>query len=112
MPLVLKIAPQVNGLLPPGIPLFITHFTLEMKSLLNKNKTVAQIVMVSGNYGIWVCLLCQIEGCLLCKIDAGEFSKVLKVANGKHDIGRCILSLRKYHYPKNFHGALPPDLLS
>jgi len=68
--------------------------------------TVVQIVMVSGKYEIWGCLLCQNERCLLYKTDAAEFSKVF-IANGEHDIGRNILSQSKKRCAKNFLGVLP-----
>ena len=55
---------------------------------------MVQIVMVS-----------HLEGCLLYKKYAGEFSKVF-IANGKPDIGRCILSKSKKHLLKNFTGVI------
>jgi len=62
---------------------------------------VFQIVMASGKYEIWECLLSHLEGYLLYKKDGAEFFKAF-VTNGKHDIGRCILGQNRKNFIKNF----------
>ena len=73
--------------------------------------TLVQIVIVSGRYEIWRCLLSHLVGCLYYKKDAAEFSKVF-IAIGNRDIERCILSQSKSTESKIFLGVLTPDPLS
>ena len=71
-------------------PYFTTSSTLETKTSNLTKSTLTHIVMVSDKYELWVCLQSHLQGCLVHKKDATEFYKVF-IANGKYDIGRCIL---------------------
>ena len=92
---------------PQKLSLFTTSFTLEPKKSLLAKSTVFQIV-ASGKYEIWGCLPSHLEERLSYKKDAAEFSKVF-IVNGKHDIGRCILSQNKKHGIKNFARGVAPQ---
>ena len=59
-----------------------------------------------GKNEIWGCLLNHLEGYFLYKTDAAEFLKVF-IANGKHDIGRSILTHVKSSVSKTLLGAFP-----
>ena len=55
--------PPVNGFLSPQkLPLFTTSFTLDLKKSPLIKPIAVKIVMVSGRYEIWGCLLNLIEG--------------------------------------------------
>ena len=95
-PPISQVCPLLNEALPQKLFHFTTSLTLEPKKSLLAKATVFQIVMVSGKNEICECLLSHLEVCLLSKKDAVEFSKVF-LANGKHDIGRYILSQNKKH---------------
>ena len=56
------------------------------------------------------CLLIHLEGCLLYKQDAAEFSKVF-ITSGEHDIGRCILCQHKSTESKILLGDCPKTFL-